>query len=125
MVLIDLYYTARLYRSLSYIGSIGQVPLCVIVGKLPTPSQALPWIYLGLGAASIFEMIFKRSLYLFSALTLAHSILILVLWSNLFLSSGYCRGANYVDFVYKFPTLNILALILFLIPCPAIVLRKI
>ena len=88
MVIIDYYYSARLYASLSYIGSIDQFPICVFVGTLAPPSQALPFAFIGLGAISIFEVLFKRSFHFFGALCLAHTFLILFLMVNLLFTGG-------------------------------------
>ena len=120
MVFIDLYYSARLYiyTSLSYIGSIGQVPICVFVGKLATPSQVLPFTFIGLGAISIFEILFKKSFHFFAALCLAHTFLILFLMVNLLLNGGLCRGVPATIVIKSSSELLLFASLLFLVPLP-------
>ena len=119
MVLIDLYYSARLYTSLSYIGSISQVPICVFVGKLATPSQVLPFAFIGLGAISIFEILFKKSFHFFAVLCLTHTFLILFLMGNLLLNGGYCSGVSATIVMKSSSELMLFGSLLFLVPLPA------
>lgn len=118
MVFIDLLYSAGLYDSLSYIGSIGQVPICVFVGKLATPSQVLPYAFIGLGAISIFEILFKKSFHFFGALCLAHTFLILFLMVNLLFNGGYCSGASAAIVLKKLSDIMLFGSLFFLVPLP-------
>jgi hypothetical protein len=119
MVLIDLIYSAGLYTSLSYIGSIGQVPICVFVGKLATPSQVLPFAFIGLGAISIFEIFFKKSFHFFGALCLAHTFLILFSMVNLLLNGGYCSGVSATNVIKILSEIMLFKSLFFLVPLPA------
>ena len=119
MVLIDLLYSAGLYTSLSYIGSIGQVPICVFIGKLAIPSQVIPFAFIGLGAISIFEIFFKKSFHFFAVLCLAHTFLILFSMVNLLLNGGYCSGVSATNVIKILSEIMLFKSLFFLVPLPA------